>query len=187
MKPIYLHLHSVINPLQYNATQAIRWIDFDMGQLDDENPPVSYPCCLIGFGDATYTSVSRLLQTATVTINLRIAFRVFERTHSKAQTNYQNIGLDHLNILELVHKAVQNSTAPPAFTIVGQANFEFGPLNRIAFNNERRADLRIYNLTYTTEVWDTLANPITPIDQNPNYNPAQGPIQLNFCNPPVII
>lgn len=52
----------------------LRYIGEDWGQLDDyEMKPVSFPCALIGFQNATYHSQLIGRQDATLTITVRIA------------------------------------------------------------------------------------------------------------------
>ncbi len=122
---------------------AIRWIDFDLGQFEMDPPPVSWPCVLIGFGDAAWSTFSQNIQEGQVNINIRVGFRLFERTHSKTNQTFRDEALEHLDTVSAVHRALQ-----------GFSGECFAPLNRISQSNEKRADYRVYNIGYVCTLWD---------------------------------
>jgi len=118
----------------------LQFIDFDLGQLEQEPlPPVDYPACLISFGESPFVDLSQLSQQSTMIINIRLAFRVFERTHNIAQSQYRDIGLAHLDIIEKVKWALH-----------GMSGTDFDSLSHRGFATEPRADLRVYSLTFET-------------------------------------
>lgn len=122
------------------GVSGLRWVDFDLGQLEQEDmPPLSFPAALVGFDAADYINLQGTTQQGELNIRIRLAFRVFERTHSKAAANFREIGLAHLDALAAVHQALQ-----------GLEGNNFSGLSRIGFENEKRSDLRVYNLIYTT-------------------------------------
>ena len=122
---------------------AVRWVDFDLGQLEQESPPVSFPCVVIGFDSANYLDLSGVAQQGTMVLGVRVAFKLFERTHSKTSPSFQDEALGHLDTLQNVHAALQ-----------GLAGTNFGALSRTGFATEKRMDLRVYRMTYTTLVED---------------------------------
>ena len=135
MKQLFKDISAAIG-----AVAGIRWVDFDLGQLEqEERPPVSFPCALVGFDSATFTDLGASAQQGNLTISIRLAFNVFERTHSKAATAYRDVGLAHLDTLQSVHNALQ-----------GLSGEGFNSLTRTSFVNEKRMDLRVYQLTYAT-------------------------------------
>ena len=174
MKNLFLHIQSIINTL--NATVApeelIRFFDFDLGQLDQETPPVSYPCVLLAFGNTAWQQIGRYSNLGETTINLRIAFKLYERTHSKNDPTFQAQALQHLDTIALLKKKI-------AYT----EGTDFSPLLLAAEQNETRADLRVYNLTFTTSITedyqDADPNPFIPWQElQPPFPNANGP---EFC------
>ena len=182
MKTLFTQIQNTLAALQIASASApnkpaYRYIDFDLGQLDDNPPPVSFPCALIAFGDSTFEQLGAGQQIQSATIVIRLAFKIFERTSSIAEAAWRAQALAHLDTLDATHNALHNI-----------ANPEFTALIRSGITNEQRADLRIYTLTYTTDIYQDTAT--TP-DQNftnwhdllPAYPNPNGP---NFCIHPVI-
>jgi len=168
MKQLFLDISTAIE-----TVEAMRWVDFDLGQL--ENPDtqgVSYPCALISFSAGTFIDTSNDLQQGELTINIRLAFNVHERTHSKTKAARRTVGLAHLDIIKLVHNQLQ-----------GLSGEDYEPLTRSGFTTEPRADYRVYALTYSATVNDDLTD---PEDENPNvttYQPwSDLRDDLNFCH-----
>jgi hypothetical protein len=120
--------------------EDLRMIDFDLGQLEAEPlPPLDYPAVLISFSDSQFLDLGGLTQNALVTITLRVAFRVFERTHSIAKDEWRAEGLKHLEVLDKIKWALH-----------GFAGDCFAPLSHRGFATEPRADLRVYSLNFET-------------------------------------
>ncbi len=174
MKQIFLHIQSIINTLNANVApdEKIRFFDFDLGQLDQETPPVSYPCVLLSFGNTTWQQLGRYSNLGDTTINLRIAFKIYERTHSKNDPTFQAQALEHLDILALLKKYI-------AFT----QGDDFSELLLSSEDSETRSDLRVYNLSFSTSITedyqDAIPDPFTPWqDLQPPFPNPNGP---DFC------
>jgi len=168
MKQLFIDISTAIE-----SVDAMRWVDFDLGQL--ENPDtqgVSFPCALISFSAGTFIDISNELQQGELTINVRLAFTVHERTHSKTTATRRAVGLAHLDTIEALHNQLQGLTGE-----------DYEPLTRTGFTTEPRADYRVYALTYTATVNDDLNG---QEDENPNVTPYQPWPELrddlNFCH-----
>lgn len=121
---------------------AVKMVDFDLGQLDQrEMPPLDFPAVLIAFGESPFVDLGKEAQEVTVQLVLRVAFRVFERTHSIAQNQYREIGLAHLDTLDAIKWALH-----------GFAGEEFQSISHRNFATEPRADLRVYQLQFETRL-----------------------------------
>lgn len=159
MKDIFLAISAAVEQLN-----TVRWVDFDLGQLEQEQPPVSFPCTLVGFDNGTFENLGNLGQQGIVQVSIRVAFRTFERTHSKAAASFRNVGLEHLDILQAIHTKLN-----------GLNGTSFTALTRVGMATERRADLRVYNLTYTTLMTDMPASSYTPWSEATDAD-------LEFCH-----
>jgi hypothetical protein len=134
--------NAVQSLLDATSKPLVRFIDFDLGQLNDPTPPVSYPCLLIDFTDTSdffnYTDKS---QRGTQTVQLTIAFKRFERTNNLVNPLVRDQALAMLDAVEAIHQIVQNTEGPC-----------FGRLTRTGVSQAQRADLRVFTLTYTCSV-----------------------------------
>lgn len=149
---------AIQNKLIADVTE-LRMIDFDLGQLEQQPlPPLDYPACLIAFGESPFVDLGRLRQQAEVIINIRLAFRVFERTHNIAASQYRAIGLAHLDVVDKVKWALH-----------GLSGDDFDAMSHTGFNTEPRADLRVYGLTFKT-----LLTVTPPNDQYVSWDNAGG-------------
>ncbi len=149
MKDLFLHVSQKIEAI---AGAPVRMVDFDLGQLEQEPmPSLSFPAVLISFNAPAYMQLGAGAQQAEVQITLRVAFRTFERTHSKAQSSFRDEGLAHLDTLAAIHTALNGSSAD-----------NIGALSRISMATEARADLRVYKMTYLSEYVDCPTSPFVP-------------------------
>lgn len=156
MKALFLHISDTIAA----KVAAIRWTDFDLGQLDSgQNAPVSFPCVLVSFDTANYTRFGAKLRMAEQPFRLRIAFTVRERTHSKNDPTFRDEALAHLDALEAVKNA-----------LIGTSGMAFGGIELTGQSNEQRADHRIYNLLFSCKVWEDGNDPTTG---DPIYKPVE--------------
>src|SRR5690349_7046677 len=133
-------MKEVFNSIQAKlmaSVTAIRWVDFDLGQLDVDPPSVSWPCALIDFYAATVDPSSEATSTETLSIEITLGFRLRERTHSKAEASFKAEALAHLDIVEAVRVAVD-----------GLNGTTFGPINYSGFTRDRRSDYRVYHLNF---------------------------------------
>lgn len=147
---------------------AIRWTDFDLGQLDQQpQPPVSFPCALVGFTGGQYAPNGEGAVNGTVHIEVVLAFRLRERTHSVAESAWKDEALEHLDTVEAARAALQGLSAAT-----------FTGLEYLGFSNDRRADLRVWRLRFQCQHW-----PAPPTEV---FVPWPGPQPVDFCVHPDI-
>lgn len=165
IKEIYKAIQTAIAT---NAT-AIRWVDFNLGQLDQETPPVSWPCVLVGFGAAEYEQLGLNTDVGTQNVEIVVGFKLRERTHSKAADAFQAEALTHLDTVDAVRLALKSLTGDT-----------FTDMQLKGTSNDQRADYRVYRLQFT--VVDYPAAPDSPYQ--PWDEDTMGP--LDFCVHPNI-
>lgn len=131
---------------------AIRWVDFDMGQIDQTQPPVSFPVVLVDFSAAIVEPTGDDTTTETLVVELTVGFKLRERTHSKANNTFREEALSHLDLLEDVRHAID-----------GLSGDTFSSLNYSGFTRDRRADYRVYHVTFTCSSYPPAAeSPYVP-------------------------
>ncbi len=133
-----------------------RYVDLDLGQLEQETPPVSYPCILISLGSSPVVVNGVGLDQVSLNFTVRVAFKLFERTSSITPDTYRNQALSHLDKLRDVHAA-----------LAGLAGTSFSALAMTQYwSNEKRADIRVYQASYGT----LLESPATDSTGTPSGN-----------------
>lgn len=157
MKDVYLTVKD-----QVATVAEVRFFDWDLGQLNDTPPPVSWPCVLFDYNEATFEDLSGQAQLATVSFTLTCGFKLHERTHNLVSGAVLDDSLAHLDILKKVHLAVQGTTG------MSSAGYR-----RVGMRKEKRADYRVYEMTYEATVED---GPEVPV-----YNPLPENVTAGFC------
>lgn len=122
---------------------ALRWVDAEMGQLNVvPRPPVAFPCCLVDMRYLQCRSLTAGAQRVAAQFTLRVAFQGCGATSSEAPAPVRDRALEHLDVLERIHTALQ------------WWNFgrRINPMQRASVVPERRSDgLRVYAMVYDTE------------------------------------
>jgi len=136
-------IFNLINATVKASVPEIRWVDFDLGQLDAEAPPVSWPCVLVGFDDSEFVDLLQGVQQGQWMVDVKVGFRLRERTHSKAADSYRAEALDHIDILQRLHLALQ---AAKTGCIVS--------VSRVGVTTEKVPDYRIYILRYQVVAYE---------------------------------
>lgn len=144
------------------AVPGIRYVDFDLGQLEVENPPVSFPCILVGLGGSPVVSNGAGIDQVSLNFSVRVAFKLFERTSNINADTYRDQALAHLDKLKDVNAAL-NGLVGTSFNAIQLVQY---------WRNEKRADIRIYEATYGTLLEATTDDSNgDPSTTTPNYQP----------------
>ena len=163
---------AISDKLTANVT-AIRWVDFDMGQLNEAPPPVSWPCALIDYSANTVEQASDLSVQETLSVEITLGFKLRERTHSKTNPVFKAEALEHLDVVESVRIALE-----------GLSGTSFAALTYTGFTRDRRADYRVYRLTFAV-----LHYPEAPDSPYVPWNDVPGTVGIgpDFCIHPDLI
>lgn len=87
----------------------IRWVDFDLGQLeafDGDRPPVDWPCLLIDFTDTGFEQMQGF-QRGNMQIQMRLGFDQYESSNGITPEPILEQALNYLEIEYKLHQAVQ--------------------------------------------------------------------------------
>jgi hypothetical protein len=142
----------------------IRMVDVDLGQLEETEPPVSYPCVLVGFdGTIDFAYLSQNIQEGDTPVSIKIGFKVLGKTHNVVTLQ----ALEHYSIVKKISQYL-NATQGTCFT----------RLNRISQRQIKRRDLRVFELLFNTVLTEDLTlpeNQYTPWNQIPGNTTAALP------------
>lgn len=163
------HLFEAVMNAVTTKVPAIRWVDFDLGQLDAvKQPPVSFPCVLVGFRGAGYSPLADVARVGELEMEVIVAFQLFERTHSVAQDTYRAEALGHLDTVEAVINALH-----------GLDGTDFKALQHTTTQNDARADIRLWRLRFTCYHYPSL--PEAGAGNGSNYIPWPSATPPNLC------
>jgi hypothetical protein len=144
-KDIY---NAILASLEANV-QAIRYIDFDFGQLDETPPTVSFPCVLITFGSSDdVVSKYNGQQEGTMQMTVKIACKLHERTNSLTPQQNRDAALSHLDVFADVH-----------LNIEGLEGNSFGKITRTGFDgSQSKPGIKIWENTYNVPFMEVASN-----------------------------
>lgn len=158
MKQLFLDIQ---NTIQANVS-GVKWIDIDEGQLEafGENAPVDYPCVLVDFPNGNFTEAADALQIGEIQINIKVAFRVYERLNTSVPTALRDQAFRHFNILQSIMQVIHGI----------EGDF-YSPLTRVSFSKEVNSiDPKVYNITFETAISDNALQPTKQVTTAPVSN-----------------
>lgn len=140
-KEIYL---AVANRLKTEVPE-LKWIEWDYGQLNDEQPAISYPAALV---DVSYDDCRNIeegeaatTQRVNATVAIKLVFKPQGSSFINATAEAMQQALAPLDTVEAVHAALQGWRAPGQFA---------GLARRRGAATPRRDKLKVYTVTYAT-------------------------------------
>lgn len=145
---LYQHLTSRIESIKDNKGESvIRWIDLQSGQLKGANlPPVSFPCALIAFDEVgDFAHNANPVSKGSAFVEIELAFKIVERTHSKATTN---AGLVHFSTMEGIVAAI-HGTDGEAFDTLWLESVK---------PESNRQDVRVFTLKFALNAYITTSS-----------------------------
>lgn len=149
-------MNTIIKSIQRKlkiAVPELRWIDQDFGQLELEHPPVNFPCALIDVPQVNWSNSSRLEQQGETTINIRVAFRVYDRSNMHAPTNLSERAEEHFKVLKKINICLHGTEDTEA---------NYSSLCRTQTIRGKSIDPRIYTLAYSTTLFSNREYKETP-------------------------
>lgn len=144
MKTIYTAVMAQLK----KEVPAIRWIDWDKGQLKTKSrPAVAFPCALLGIHIAGAKDITPWVQHCNAIVRIRLAFDQPMKTDGATPPTHLERALEPYDIIADVYKALQGFNT---------ANFD--PLSRVKQMEETNSHgLFTYIIDFRTEFEDNTA------------------------------
>ncbi len=105
MEEIYLLFLELLK-----AVPELRWIDMDQGQLEQDRPPVAYPCALINIDYDDVDDKGANIQFCNTTVTIRVAFNYTGSVSAKTPDLLLERSLEYCRTINKVYKAIQGKT-----------------------------------------------------------------------------
>ena len=163
MKSLFAQLLLKLSQQIKDKVPSIRWIDQDLGQLEnyDIRPSVSWPCVLIDFTQTSYEQMQQNRQLGNITFTLRLGFDSFSASASTAPQATREKALEYYELEQSLYEAVQGYTADDLMQ----------DCTRISAVTEKREDAyRVRILTFTSMTEDATAMPVKNKASRPTLN-----------------
>ncbi|MDO5607628.1 MAG: hypothetical protein Q4G08_04135 [Capnocytophaga sp.] len=120
MKKLYLKLTELLA-----TVPGLRWVDLDMGQMQDENPMVAFPCALLAIDALQTENISRSIQHVRGAFSVKIYVLTAGNTNVQTPEIHREKALAYLDLTEQIHKVLQ-----------GYADANFYPFERVSARQE---------------------------------------------------
>jgi len=106
MDAIYFKIKNLLT-----AVDGIKYVDFDFGQLEEDKPPVNFPCALVNIAYTKCEDLFDQTQRVRCVITVKLGFNIsVEKTASIYNDAAIQQNLSYFNIVNAVYKSLQGYT-----------------------------------------------------------------------------
>ncbi len=135
MKELYLTITKLLSEIP-----QLNWIDFNDNQLQEDYPPIAYPCALIDIDLSNCVNIYDDLQQVNANFKITLIFKSIGETDTKAPKTRREIALKYFDIIDLVIAKLQ-----------GYSDDNFYPFMRTGIRTQNiRTGLKIVDLDFST-------------------------------------
>ncbi|CAM1341756.1 hypothetical protein [Tenacibaculum aestuarii] len=126
----------------------LKWIDLDVGQLQEDHPPVLYPCALIEISADKAEDIENHTQQVSGRFKITLAFKAYGETNSTTDLPTRSNALEYFRIATKCYKELQGFT-----------NDNFYPFSRTSERPENiKKELKVVAQYYDTSWHDYTAS-----------------------------
>lgn len=142
MKQLYLTILEILKQIP-----AIKWVDLNTGQLQEEMPQLAYPAVLININSLNCKDLGDNIQRVQASFSLTLVYPTMGETNSHAPELMQSSALQFLDLTEEIYKKMQ-----------GFESERFYPFERTGVQFRNLRGLNIVELQFATAFEDYTAN-----------------------------
>lgn len=102
MKQLYLKIQELLKEIP-----EIKWVDFDLGQMQEEMPSVAFPCVLIDIDFPTTENIDSHLQHVQANFNISLHTKIIGETNRNAPKRVQEQALSYLDLVDKITAKIQ--------------------------------------------------------------------------------
>lgn len=102
MKQLYITLIELLKEIP-----EIKWADLDMEQMQEEMPPVAFPCVLINIDFSKIEAIDFDLQHVQATFNIALHAKILSDTNANAPEKVRLQGLVYLDLVDKITAKLQ--------------------------------------------------------------------------------
>ncbi|GIM55734.1 hypothetical protein CAPN006_01280 [Capnocytophaga canimorsus] len=102
MKQLYITLIELLKEIP-----EIKWADLDMGQMQEEMPPVAFPCVLINIDLSKIETIDFDLQHVQANFSITLHAKMLNETNANAPEKVRLQGLAYLDLVDKITAKLQ--------------------------------------------------------------------------------
>ena len=139
---------------------SIRYINQDLGQLENYNPStgrpsVTYPCILIDFDNFTANDLGEAAQTLEGEVIIRLALDTWTNASSLSSPELREKSLKYFDVEFDIYRSLSRWSADSLYDDNNELIAHYGALSRTATSTEKRDDgLRVRVIKFQTSIED---------------------------------
>ncbi len=145
---LYLLLQARLAAITDGDKPVFRWIDHDLGQLEDEKPALSYPAILIEFDEFTFTDLAENCKMGEGNIVLKVVFDPYSSTSNITNPVFKEKGLKYYKHEGMIKQALDGWCPDETSDVYGPLDF------MSASPGKERTDLRIRQMVFSIGIDD---------------------------------
>ncbi len=155
LQSAFANLYEAVTARLDTLVPELRYINHDLGQLEEPRPSVSWPCALLDFDEFEFTDVGGTLrQLGDGFVVIRLGLQQWSGTSNLKATGIREKGLQYYELERKVFDAL-HGWAPTGF-----GRF----LRRKASTEKRDDDIRVRLLVFTLNFEEQPGSTLTTID-----------------------
>lgn len=135
MKQLYLTVTELLKEVP-----QLRWVDFNDGQLQEEQPSIAYPCALVDIDLPSCENIHDDLQQVRASFNITLVFKSSGETNTNAPKSRREFALNYFDTVDAVFEKLQ-----------GYGDDNFYPFERTSVRTQNiRRGLKVIELSFST-------------------------------------
>lgn len=143
MEELYLKLEELLK-----GVKGINYVDMDMGQLNEEMPPLSYPACLVDIALPSCNDIQSNIQAVKASFSVKVITKSIGEINSLTSEQVRKKALEYLRLQDEVYKKLQ-----------GYEDENFYTFSRTSVQpSNLRTGLKIVVLNFSTSFHDYTAS-----------------------------
>ena len=89
---------------------ALKWHDLNVGQLDQEKPPVAFPCALIDIKVPKRDDIDTKNQQVSAVFSITLAVKAYGDTNGTVSSETRANSLEYFTVMNAIYKKLQGFT-----------------------------------------------------------------------------
>lgn len=168
---LYLAIQQRLEDQKDNTNKRyLPMVTADMQQLNIDQPPLKFPCALIGGFSFEYKQGGDLVRFGSGSLTIKVCFTPYSDVSNLKEIQFREKGLNFFNLAQIVYLALHGWH--PAY-MQGETDLLGNVAGRLMCTRERQLprndDIIVYEFTFTLSKDDYSAKPVKGTAPRPSF------------------